>query len=911
MRLVSRAIPLFLFAASAWAGGGPQNVLVVVNDNSLESMELGQYYQDQRGIPEKNICHIRVSTNYNIDAAGFTNTIRQPIADYIGTAGLSNQIDYIVFSRDIPYRVYMGNSSNGLTSVMFYNMRTSAPPCSLPPSTKQDYYESERAFTRSGPPNTNRYYISSILTATNLLHAEQMIDRAVAADCTQPTGSVYLFHTLDERNIQWFQFENTAFLLRFLAAPLETVFKDGAFFWPVTNAAGVMVGQPGGNGVDSMQFTQSTYSAGAIAHHLTSFGGVLYELSGQESIIRWLDAGCIGSYGTVMEPCSYSNKFPQARIQFWYGRGFNMGESYWMSVQSPYQGVVVGDPLCAPYAYRPAVAVSGLASNQVVSGTVALSVTGTTSGVGRPVDQLDLFLDGMRLATLTNLPPTRSNTVTVTLSLTNNRSYTVPINADVFVVATGLTAAINAAPDLGVTAKARGDRIEIVQDAIGAPGTSYTCVASSSSGSASRLTVFARSPFTSFLETTYRAHEQVTLSGTPVSGDVVRAVVTRLDGLTFTNAVVAETNDTALSLLTNLAIAVNGDTNLEDASGCDMTWVAYNANIDQYEGYFRSRTNTWEGENLVLAYAVSNQPGSTLTGPGFTDNFNDNSNVLAARAMIFLSEGLDTLDSPYDLNTAALADGPHELTAVAYEGTAVRSQGRAIIPFVVDNNSAACAITNPPALTTFLLGDRVTAYVQASPGSGSITSVQFFVEGKLLTATNSTPYVFAFSATNYGVGQLGLQAKAFSSAGEQVLSSNLTIVILPDYDFDGLDDRWEIQNFGSITAYDGTGDPDGDGALNGNEYLADTQPTNSSSYFCVSAIRRNTNGVFSLVFISSTGRQYRVHYNEDTLTNEAMWWMGANEFPGAMGTTLWVDDGNDIPPPTNILRFYRIGAHRP
>ena len=76
---------------------------------------------------------------------------------------------------------------------------------------------------------------------------------------------------------------------------------------------------------------------------------------------------------------------------------------------------------------------------------------------------------------------------------------------------------------------------------------------------------------------------------------------------------------------------------------------------------------------LFLVYEVDSL---TLTGPDFADFFNDNSDVLSARATVFLSEGRTNLVGTYSLITTNLADGPHELTAVVYEGTAVRTQGR-------------------------------------------------------------------------------------------------------------------------------------------------------------------------------------------------------------------------------------------
>lgn len=50
-----------------------------------------------------------------------------------------------------------------------------------------------------------------------------------------------------------------------------------------------------------------------------------------------------------------------------------------------------------------------------------------------------------------------------------------------------------------------------------------------------------------------------------------------------------------------------------------------------------------------------------------------------------------------------------------------------------------------------------------------------------------------------------------------------------DSDVDALPDYWEILNFGTAQATDGSADYDGDGVNNWEEYLADTEPTNESS----------------------------------------------------------------------------------
>ncbi len=71
------------------------------------------------------------------------------------------------------------------------------------------------------------------------------------------------------------------------------------------------------------------------------------------SILRWLDAGATASYGTVVEPCAFPQKFPNPGIVIdRYTRGESLIEAYWKSVQWPGQGVFVGEPLAKPYADR-------------------------------------------------------------------------------------------------------------------------------------------------------------------------------------------------------------------------------------------------------------------------------------------------------------------------------------------------------------------------------------------------------------------------------------------------------------------------------------------------------------------------------------------------------------------------------
>jgi uncharacterized protein (TIGR03790 family) len=91
------------------------------------------------------------------------------------------------------------------------------------------------------------------------------------------------------------------------------------------------------------------FMSGALADHLTSFGGDLLG-SGQMSSLKWLEAGATASYGTVSKPCNYWQKFPNPTVLLaYYLSGESAVEAYWKSVVWPVQGLFIGEPLASPY----------------------------------------------------------------------------------------------------------------------------------------------------------------------------------------------------------------------------------------------------------------------------------------------------------------------------------------------------------------------------------------------------------------------------------------------------------------------------------------------------------------------------------------------------------------------------------
>ena len=183
-----------VLTVSARAGGGPQNVLVVINDQSIESQEVGHYYRQQRGIPERNLVHVSVppasaaAVYHNMTNTAFQTSIVQRIQQHITTYGLSNQIDFIVLCQDLPTRV---NDNEGATAVLFYGCKNSpriVSTCTMPTNTASGYYKAERAFYRPDPYGGTNYCLSTLLVGKHLAMVLSNITRSVESDGTAPAA---------------------------------------------------------------------------------------------------------------------------------------------------------------------------------------------------------------------------------------------------------------------------------------------------------------------------------------------------------------------------------------------------------------------------------------------------------------------------------------------------------------------------------------------------------------------------------------------------------------------------------------------------------------------------------------------------------------------------------------------------
>lgn len=95
-----------------------------------------------------------------------------------------------------------------------------------------------------------------------------------------------------------------------------------------------------------------SFVPGALAENLTSLGGA-FGTKSQTKLTELLAAGAAISSGTVAEPYALVAKFPTPMIYPYYYEGVTAIEAFYLSVTSPYQLLIVGDPICQPFARPP------------------------------------------------------------------------------------------------------------------------------------------------------------------------------------------------------------------------------------------------------------------------------------------------------------------------------------------------------------------------------------------------------------------------------------------------------------------------------------------------------------------------------------------------------------------------------
>jgi len=367
-----RIFILIVALAGAAAAQSPDNVLLILNEASPISLEIGQYYAQKRGIPAQNILRIKAVLTEEISREDFSRQIEAPIAAWLTRNSAQDRILYFVLTKGIPLRVQGTSGENGtiasvdseLTMLYAKLLGIQVP---LPGRINNPYYLKDGviANARSFSHQSFEIYLVSRLDGYTAADIRGLIDRGFAPSkegkilLDQKSSSNGKGDDLLQAAADWMR--ANGFGDRVVLDSGSAVLKDmqgvlGYYSWGSNDPAikirhfglGFVPGALAGMFVssDGRTLTEppATWNLGTWEDRTTHFGGSPQSIAGD--LIR---DGVTGVAGHVAEPYLEYTIHPNILFPA-YLSGSNLIESYYLAMPClSWQTIVVGDPLCAPF----------------------------------------------------------------------------------------------------------------------------------------------------------------------------------------------------------------------------------------------------------------------------------------------------------------------------------------------------------------------------------------------------------------------------------------------------------------------------------------------------------------------------------------------------------------------------------
>ena len=139
---------------------------------------------------------------------------------------------------------------------------------------------------------------------------------------------------------------------------------------------------------------------------------------------------------------------------------------------------------------------------------------------------------------------------------------------------------------------------------------------------------------------------------------------------------------------------------------------------------------------------------------------------LQPRNHLYLTAGVTNLSLAFPLDTTALSDGSHELTAVIYEGSHVRTQVRVTQSVCVQNTPLSATFTTLAGASNTVLDFTLLFSVVAN--TNTISQIELFTTGGSVgIVSNQSSATFTVAAANLGIGLHPFYAVVTRNDGKQ------------------------------------------------------------------------------------------------------------------------------------------------
>jgi len=327
------------------------DVLLIVNDQSAASQQIGDYFAQARGIPNGRMVHISTPENETISRAVFDSDIRAPLEQFILNNKFTN-INYLVTTKGVPLRILDDAGVPGADNASVDSELTLiAGPHVNKIGTIGAYGNPYHNFDFPFSREMTGIFLVTRLTGYTVADVLSLIDRAA-----QPAqaGTFVLDVDASKDPIPGFHTANR--WLRDAAGILETaghfVYLDETNAFIVDQNAVLGYASWGSNDAFDTNNAKTNFSwlPGSIAETFVSTSARTFTspaVYGQSLIADLIAEGATGAKGYVFEPTLGAIARPDILFDR-YAKGYTLADSYYAaSANLGWQDVVVGDPKMA------------------------------------------------------------------------------------------------------------------------------------------------------------------------------------------------------------------------------------------------------------------------------------------------------------------------------------------------------------------------------------------------------------------------------------------------------------------------------------------------------------------------------------------------------------------------------------
>ena len=338
----------------------PENVLVVINQLSPLSKSIGEYYILHRRIPLANVCRLKLKADEEISRDSYDSDIARPLADFLKSHHLEEQVLYIVTTSGVPLRIQGAGGRNADTaavdselSLLYYDLRHGEHP--LNGSFPNPFFGRRAAAFRH--PDFPIYLVTR-LTGYDFADVRGIIDRALQAR-NRGKFVIDLRSGSDEPGNDWLR--SAA-----LALPKERVVLDESSQALYDQHDVIAYASWGSNDANRKErHLRFTWLPGAIMTEFVSTNARTFNRppetwnlgtwndkstwfagSPQSMTADYVHDGVTGASGHVSEPYLQFTPRPDFLLPAYY-QGRTLAESYYLAIPAlSWMNIVVGDPLC-------------------------------------------------------------------------------------------------------------------------------------------------------------------------------------------------------------------------------------------------------------------------------------------------------------------------------------------------------------------------------------------------------------------------------------------------------------------------------------------------------------------------------------------------------------------------------------